>query len=1138
MILMKPIRKFVLFPLWILTLILGGVLLCLPLFSQQDGLSFQISNLQHNGIYIRETVETPDQNLQSGDRVQRINACGIERYLRRDCPQPEAFRAPLTYTLTRNGTLITVQTYPVNRNPVAYGRSILPYLTGFFLMMICALAAIFALDIKRINNLLIVNLLLFALSFAYLPGRLPFWLLLYPTILWATLIILSIGFSAIFAVSMQLILGFPKDILSSKKINNVILALMLVVPPLVSGIILVRSSSLITGLNHAHRWQTTVGEISAIAFLVIYLIQVITKTFARTRIRLRWMRVAAVIILVSLASLASVALISNFETIISSLPTLRQLFAQGAKPAVMLLLCSPIMFAIPLTEKYPGRIDQLENRLLFYTVILLLLFSAYLSLNYLLFMVGVFSFWNTSSFFPGFAFVLLSLFVLASIRKPINRVLNQVFYRDRLHYQTFLPDYILQLSTNLNLSEILNLLLKTLPQQLKFRQTFVILRSIAGDYYYYPAENQEGVGNTLPLQHPMIQRLRATHKPILYYVDMHELHQGTVAFMKKNRIEVIVPLIHQKELVGVYLIGEKFSKKPFSITEVKVLSELSLWAGAAINNATIFIEKEDYSRSLEETVEQQSRELDRVVDETRRYQRSNHQHDQENVALIGEVNQDIREPLSKITTATQQLKTNIEKAEERKLIQQLENNTAILVDHINAFLDYTLIETGQMKLNKSEVNLNDVFAAVSQQLILLHPQAQRQFSFYLDALTPVICNLDSTRLIEILYILTHMSTHLHPNTHLAVSCHPLTPPNEPGQQMIQLGFECRHVPVSPDISIEKNQKDRQKIEHPALSLVIVKQLCKLFGGELTKEPSATTEGAIFRFSIHTQVPADTYPAYLAIDPPHLRGKSMLIISQNEQLGQKIKIQTSSWGMLSELMDLTDNHEDTLSSLGQFTLVLIDAVSVNLSDLKKRISKSGVESRFPKTIVIHPEKESPKFSERYQRVIPNAPRPEQLYNLLTQAYLFDSPLLPAPPSPEATSHPQKPDQFFLGKNKVLLVSKEKDNALASYLAQFNWEVVPFKENLTSLPEVVTEQKFTAVILELQHRDRRELDTIRSIRNQQKEEQRLFIAAISANPVLFPAMDVIKAGANKYLLKPYRFEELSTYLAQHMSRSISN
>lgn len=1135
---MKPIRKFVFFPLWILTLIFGGVLLCLPLFSQQDGLSFQISNLQHNGIYLREAITTPDQNLQSGDRVQRINNCGIERHLRRDCPQPETFREPLTYTVTRNGQLLTVQTSPVNLDPLAYGRSILPYLTGFILMMICALAGIYALDVKRINNLLVFNLLLFALSFAYLPGRLPFWLLLYPNFLWATLIILSIGYSAIFAVSTQLILGFPKDILSSKTINNVTLALMLVIPPLVSGIILVRSSSLITGLNHAHRWQTTVGEISAIAFLVIYLIQVITKTFARTRIRLRWMRVAAVIIVVSLASLASVALISNFETITSSLPNLRQLFAQGAKPAILLLLCSPIMFAIPLTEKYPGRIDQLENRLLFYTVILLLLFSAYLTMHYLLYMVGVFTFWNTSSFFPGFVFVLLSLFVLASIRKPINRVLNQLFYRDRLHYQTFLPDYILQLSTNLNLSEILNLLLKILPQQLKFRQTYVILRSIAGDYYYYPAENQESVGNTLPLQHPMIQRLRSTRIPILYYVDMHELHQGTVAFMKKNRIEVILPLIHQDELVGVYLIGEKFSKKPFSITEVKVLSELSQWAGAAINNATIFIEKEDYSRSLEETVEQQSRELDRVVDETRRYQRSNHQHDQENVALIGEVNQDIREPLSNITTATLQLKTNIGNEEDRKLIQQLENNTAILVDHINAFLDYTLIETGQMKLNKSEVNLNDVFAAVSHQLVSLHPQTQGQLSFYLDALTPVICSLDSTRLIEILYILTHISIHLHPNTHMAVSCHPLTPSDEPGQQMIQLGFECRHMPVSPDISITKNQKGMQEIEHPALSLVIVKQLCKLFGGELTKEPSATTESAIFRFSIHTQVPADTYPAYLAIDPPHLRGKSILIISQNEQLGQKINIQSSSWGMHSVLMDLTDKDEKTLSSLKQFDLVLIDAVSVDLTDLKKRISRSGSESIFPKTIVIHPEKESPKFSDRYQRVIPNAPRPEQLYNLLTQAYLFESPSLPLPASPEATAHPHKPDQFFLEKNKVLIVSKDKDSALSSYLAQFNYEVIHFKDDLTNLPEAVIQQKIVAVILELQHRDRRELDTIRLIRKRQKDEQKLFIAAISANPVLFPAMDVIKAGANKYLLKPYRFEELSTYLAQHMSRSIRN
>lgn len=1131
---MKPIRKFVYFPLWIVTLILGGLLLFLPLFSQQDGLIFQINNLQHNGIYIREAITTPDQIVQSGDRVQRINDCSIERYLRRDCPQPETFGDSLSYTLTRNGQLFSLQNSPRIHQPAVYLRSILPYLTGYLLLMICALAGILSLDVKRINNLLIVSLLLFALSFAYLPGRLPLWLLLYPNLLWATLITLSIGYAALFAVSMQLILGFPKDILSSKTINNVLFGVMLLVPPLVSGIILARSTSLIIGLNRANRWQTTAGEVSAFTFVVIYLLQVITKTFTRTRIRLRWMRVAVVIIIVTLAILASILAITQFDAVISSLPAMDRLIPQGGNPMVLLILCSPIMFAIPLAEKYPGRIDQLENRLLFYTVILLLLFSAYLLINNLLFTFEVFSFWNTNALFPGFAFILLSLILLAIIRKPINKVLNHIFYRDQLHYQTLLPDYILQLSTNLNLSEILHLLLNTLPQQLKFRQTYVVLRSIAGDYYYYPSENKEYVGNSLPLQHPMIQRLRSTRKPILYYVDMHELHQGTVAFMKKNRIEVILPLIHLEELVGVYLIGEKFSKKPFSISEVKILSELSQWAGTAINNATIFIEKEDYSRALEETVEQQSRELDRVVDETRRYQRSNNQHDQENVALIGEVNQDIREPLSRITAATQQLKPKMQKEEDKKLIQQLENNTVTLVDHINAFLDYVLIETGQMKLNKSEVNLNDVFTAVNHHLAALHPHTLGRISFYLDALTPVICTLDGMRLIEMLYILTHMSIHLHPKTSLVISCHPLTPVNEPGQQMIQLGFDCIQIPATPPIAINKTQKEREDIEHPKLSIVIVKQLCKLFGGELTKEPTASTEGATFQFSIHTQVPPDTYPAYLAIDPPHLREKSILILSNNEQIGQKIKIQSSSWGMQPELMNVNNQDAQTLSSLEQFDLVLIDAASVDLSDLKKKLGNDkGVT--FPKTIVIHAEKECPKFTDHYQKTIPNTPQPEQLYNLLTQAFLFEpnSKVLPFPEEPASS---QKPDQFFLGKYKILLVGKEKDNALASYLAKFNWEVIQYTENLTSLPKVVRQQQVEAVIIELQHRDRRELDAIRQIRSQQKDDQKPFIAASSANPVLFPAIDVIKAGANKYLLKPYRFEELSMYLAQHMNRSI--
>ena len=330
----------------------------------------------------------------------------------------------------------------------------------------------------------------------------------------------------------------------------------------------------------------------------------------------------------------------------------------------------------------------------------------------------------------------------------------------------------------------------------------------------------------------------------------------------------------------------------------------------------------------------------------------------------------------------------------------------------------------------------------------------------------------------------------------------------------------------------------QAIEHPALSLVIVKQLCKLFGGELTKEPAATTEGVIFQFFIHTQVPADTYPAYLAIDPPPLRGKSMLILSQNEDIGQKIQIQSGSWGMQAELMNFSNQDAKTLSSLDQFDMVLIDAASVELSGLKKKINNSNMGVKFPKTIVIHAEKESPTFSERYQKAIQNAPRPEQLYNLLTQAFLFEPQLLPTTASSEGVSPSQKPDQHFLKKNIVLTVSSEKDNALASYLAQFNWEVIQFKDNLTNLPEIVIQQKIAAVIIELQHRDRRELDTIRLLRSQQKDEQRLFIAAISANPVLFPAIDVIKAGANKYFLKPYRFEELSTYLAQHISRFISN
>jgi len=81
------------------------------------------------------------------------------------------------------------------------------------------------------------------------------------------------------------------------------------------------------------------------------------------------------------------------------------------------------------------------------------------------------------------------------------------------------------------------------------------------------------------------------------------------ANMKKIEASLCLPLLSNKKLIGIIVLGSKISGDPYNKEDLDLLTTLSNQAGIAIENARLFQEVKDFNKTLKSKVDEQTKDL-------------------------------------------------------------------------------------------------------------------------------------------------------------------------------------------------------------------------------------------------------------------------------------------------------------------------------------------------------------------------------------------------------------------------------------------------------------------------------------------------------------------------------------------------
>ncbi len=262
----------------------------------------------------------------------------------------------------------------------------------------------------------------------------------------------------------------------------------------------------------------------------------------------------------------------------------------------------PVTFFFSVTRRGLMAIDNIIRRSLIYAGVSLLILAIYLliiaTLEDTLQRVGL------GQRLPGILAVLIVALLAAPLRERILRIVDLLFYRQMLDFQSVMLEVARQLSTALRMETLLPLLTVDVPTRLNLTTASLMLcnhhgdlRSITNETVLFPADD------------PLTAQLRTAEGPLVISGSGPHLLE-VQALVEPYGWEVLLPLRRGGQLVGAYALGSKPRGDLYIGAELETLVMLAHQIAATVENVRLYEKVEDYSRGLETIVAERTVDLE------------------------------------------------------------------------------------------------------------------------------------------------------------------------------------------------------------------------------------------------------------------------------------------------------------------------------------------------------------------------------------------------------------------------------------------------------------------------------------------------------------------------------------------------
>lgn len=385
-----------------------------------------------------------------------------------------------------------------------------------------------------------------------------------------------------------------------------------------------------------------------------------------------------------------------------------------------LFVYSPL-FAIPFSVAVAYSI--LQNRFLTIKVILKRSFAFLLSLGFSILAIAVF----LSSYdymFKGndlnvvlYCAICIAVYIL--LYRPLVSLLLNALYKDERSREVILNNFFQVSNIELTVDRIVINVKRTIKHIFRIEKTGIILfdkrnfsvryksledfENISSDYLVQIVKNWGDISLDQIIVADEIKR-----KILLNKDNLDQRVVAVVNAFSKSEVSVAIPFNSRTQLNGVLLLGYRNDKYPLSIEDIGLLEKIISNISVSIGRAVLYKEFEDLNKTLQDKVNEQTKELKVKVEELEEARRKE-------TDMIDIMGHELRTPATVVKLNAQLLEKyiNSNPVDFKKYIERIKRAVNTEIGLINTLLTSAKLEGSQVDISCEKVDIkNEIEMAI------------------------------------------------------------------------------------------------------------------------------------------------------------------------------------------------------------------------------------------------------------------------------------------------------------------------------------------------------------------------------------------------------------------------------------------